>query len=618
MAEFWTGLPNPLRTPVRLDGPYSCGAPAVGYPLFSRPVFAFRSNPDIPVVVASRLVAMASATSSKALLAATAGLLSSSTSSLVHRRPLTCSASTYHPRLAPYPPDLVRWVRREGGFLHPELRIADGGTDGFGLVAAGHIPKGTRLVALPEHLPLRLRWSDGAIGGADRSGSPLFELVNRVPGNALRSLFGAVFWIDLEEHPSLRTPLLSGSSKTVINAPAAQSSDTVAHILDLLLTPHPPTFLSFLFCPSHHVAEELWAMRLGLKLLHERAKSGSFWWPYISNLPEGFNIPIFFSGEDVKNIQYAPVIHQVNKRCRFLLDFEKMAKCMLEDVDPEDHPFCGQDVTSSSLGWAMSAVSSRAFRLHGETLQDGSGDVPMLLPLIDMCNHSFHPNALIVQEENNPDTLVVSEMSIEKDAPITLNYGCLSNDLFLLDYGFVMSPNPYDHVELKYDAILLDAASVAMGAAASSFSSPNDWQKEILSQLNLLGDGALLKVNLGGLELVDGRLLAALRVVLAENMETARQCDVNTLKSLPGEAPLGLSTETAALRTVIALGVIALQHFPTKLMDDESILKGNISDSMKLAVQFRMHKKSMIIDLMRELTRSVKMLSKETLTAVQS
>ena len=53
-------------------------------------------------------------------------------------------------------------------------------------------------------------------------------------------------------------------------------------------------------------------------------------------------------------------------------------------------PFYGQDVNSSSLGWAMSAASSRAFRLHGE--------IPMLLPLIDMCNHSFNPNARIVQE----------------------------------------------------------------------------------------------------------------------------------------------------------------------------------------------------------------------------
>lgn len=52
-------------------------------------------------------------------------------------------------------------------------------------------------------------------------------------------------------------------------------------------------------------------MKLGLRLLQERAAVGSFWWPYISNLPETFSLPIFFSGEDIKNIQYAPLIHQV-------------------------------------------------------------------------------------------------------------------------------------------------------------------------------------------------------------------------------------------------------------------------------------------------------------------
>jgi hypothetical protein len=81
---------------------------------------------------------------------------------------------------------------------------------------------------------------------------------------------------------------------------------------------------------------------------------------------------------------------QVNKRCHFLLEFEKEVQHKLGAVPLQDHPFCGQEINSSSLGWAMSAASSRAFRLHGE--------IPMMLPLIDMCNHSFSPNARIVQE----------------------------------------------------------------------------------------------------------------------------------------------------------------------------------------------------------------------------
>lgn len=91
-------------------------------------------------------------------------------------------------------------------------------------------------------------------------------------------------------------------------------------------------------------------------------------------------------------LTFLTILFQVNKRCRFLLEFEKEVQQKLHTVPLVDHPFYGQDVNSSSLGWAMSAASSRAFRLHGE--------VPMLLPLIDMCNHSFNPNARIVQERS--------------------------------------------------------------------------------------------------------------------------------------------------------------------------------------------------------------------------
>ncbi|KAM0961097.1 hypothetical protein ACFX2I_020415 [Malus domestica] len=461
-------------------------------------------------------------------------------------RPLTCAASASYPaRLAPHPPDLIKWVRREGGFVHEAVKIAQDSSFGLGLVASEEIPKGSELIVLPEHVPLR---------------------------------FGSI---------------------------ESDGGDGVDSVLDDL---------------ARLVPEELWAMKLGLKLLQERAKTGSFWWPYISSLPETFNIPIFFPGEDIKNLQYAPLLYQVNKRCRFLLDFEKEVKHALENLKPNDHPFGGQSVDASSLGWAMSAVSSRAFRLYGKKLRGGNYDIPMMLPLIDMCNHSFNPNAAIVQDQDNRNmkmlVKVVAETEIKENDGLALNYGCLNNDLFLLDYGFVIPSNPYDSIELKYDGALLDAASMAAGVSSPNFNAPSPWQKEILCQLKLDGEAPLLKVCLGGSELVEGRLLAALRVVLADDIETVQKQDLNKLKSMSAEAPLGIANELAVFRTVIALCVIALGHFPTKIMEDESLLSKGVSDSTELAIQFRIQKKSAIIDVMRNLTRRVKLLaSKETATA---
>lgn len=115
-------------------------------------------------------------------------------------------------------------------------------------------------------------------------------------------------------------------------------------------------------------------------------------------------------------------------------------------------------------------------------------------------------------------------------------------------------------------------------------------------------------MTLGGGELVEGRLLAALRVVLSNDEEAVKQHDLETLKSLTVEAPLGISTEVSALRTVVALCVIALGHFPTKIMEDKSLLKQNVSPTTELALQFRIQKKSLIVDVMRDLSKRVKLL----------
>lgn len=480
------------------------------------------------------------ATARKALFTTTVTLLSSSLSrraSSIRSRNLSCSAAfTAATRLAPQPPDLVRWVQREGGFVHRALRVANHPEHGLGVsvsaaAAYGDIPFGDVLIALPSQLPLRLR------------------------------------------------------------RPTSAADDVLVQL-------------------AQQVPDELWAMKLGLRLLQERAKSDSFWWPYIANLPETFTVPIFFPGEDIKNLQYAPILHQVNKRCRFLLEFEKEVQQKLHTVPLVDHPFYGQDVNSSSLGWAMSAASSRAFRLHGE--------VPMLLPLIDMCNHSFNPNARIVQERSvnslDMSVKVLAEKKIKQNEAITLNYGCHPNDFFLLDYGFVITQNPYDQVELSYDGALLDAASMAAGVSSPNFSAPAKWQQDILSQLNLHGEGAVLKVSLGGPDVVDGRLLAALRVLLADDPEAVHKHDLNTLMSLDVQVPLGPTVEASALRTVLALCAIALQHFHTKIMDDQAILGGGPPLITQLAVQFRLQKKFTIVDVMQNISRRIKMLSPQKST----
>lgn len=114
-------------------------------------------------------------------------MLTATAASLAHRRPLTCSAT----RLVPQPPDLIRWVKREGGFVHPNLKIADHASHGLGLLSTEPIANGSDLIALPDHLPLRF-------DPHDEPESALGRLAARVPGSELSSLKSFAFLFDFK------------------------------------------------------------------------------------------------------------------------------------------------------------------------------------------------------------------------------------------------------------------------------------------------------------------------------------------------------------------------------------------------------------------------------------
>jgi hypothetical protein len=120
------------------------------------------------------------ATARKILFTTSSTLLSSSFAR--SRRGLSCSAAAIDaPRIAQQPPDLVRWVQREGGFVHPALRVANHQEHGLGVSAGaadGDIPPGELLIALPGRLPLRLRRPTGTADDV------LVQLAKQVPGKA--------------------------------------------------------------------------------------------------------------------------------------------------------------------------------------------------------------------------------------------------------------------------------------------------------------------------------------------------------------------------------------------------------------------------------------------------
>jgi hypothetical protein len=114
---------------------------------------------------------------------------------------------------------------------------------------------------------------------------------------------------------------------------------------------------------------------------------------------------------------------------------------------------CSDAAMAACAGWALAATTSRAFAV------DGVGKPRAMLPVIDMCNHSFSPNCDISKEADGTIKLV-AECDIASGQQLLLSYGALDNHTLLLDYGFCVPENPYDNVALNVsiDFILVRVA----------------------------------------------------------------------------------------------------------------------------------------------------------------
>jgi hypothetical protein len=188
----------------------------------------------------------------------------------------------------------------------------------------------------------------------------------------------------------------------------------------------------------HRVPAELWGGKLALQLLSHRIVAGpqSPFAAYLEALPIGFpGVPMFFSADELKTLQYPPVTSQITKRCRWLVEFAGQVLDPLRGT-PQD-PFEGVHVDANALGWALAAVTSRAFRIGGM-------DRPAaLLPLIDMANHDFErANAKItgvgggsggVRGSTSGAALcMVATRDVKAGEPVIINYGALPNGEWVL------------------------------------------------------------------------------------------------------------------------------------------------------------------------------------------
>lgn len=312
-----------------------------------------------------------------------------------------------------------------------------------------------------------------------------------------------------------------------------------------LLTVSPEAASPALATLQAEVPAEFWAARLGLALLSERAKGeASFVSEYVALLPAAFTAPLFWSPEAVSLLAYPTARARLLKTAKFVASFGKEQLC----GEAAAEAFGGVTVDADAFGWAITACSSRAFMVS-----DGAR---VLCPVVDLGNHAPKGEASCeVRGTAGGAIEVVALRAIAAGEEVSYCYGAsLSNDDFLLDYGFVPSHNAHDECSLAWEqsgALLQSACDVAGVDGLELGGAPVPWKATAL-RAQLPAQLEQIRITRSG---VCAHAMQACRIAAASDAAALRKCE-------GGQRPLPPGGEAIALRIGSAMTAIALTALP--------------------------------------------------------
>lgn len=85
------------------------------------------------------------------------------------------------------------------------------------------------------------------------------------------------------------------------------------------------------------------------------------------------------------------------------------------------------------------------------------------MPGIDLADHHPNPSCSVINDLASNAFLLVANRKISKGESLTIDYGPLSSDELLSDYGFTVESNPHDRISVNCDYSVLGIVRLAMG-----------------------------------------------------------------------------------------------------------------------------------------------------------
>jgi len=164
----------------------------------------------------------------------------------------------------------------------------------------------------------------------------------------------------------------------------------------------------------------------------EREDNDSPWFPYLSSLPYPAPDPINWGPSLRQQMSGILLAH--------VCEVEQSLLCLAEKLQGI--------VTFEGLKWARGTHRSRRFQdtLCGLSLGDCTGGCGVMIPLLDMANHS--PTADVAWPHNESKVCLRVNYPIAAGQEVFNNYGPKGNEALLFDFGFCLRDNLHDSVSL--------------------------------------------------------------------------------------------------------------------------------------------------------------------------
>lgn len=395
------------------------------------------------------------------------------------------------------------------------------------------------------------------------------------------------------------------------------------------------------------IPDRKWFLRPALQLLQERMKMSSghpsHWRYYLELLPAEYEaLPIFFTGEQLQELQNPELQRLITQRCRDLNELVTL----INESEEGRALFGGQPVSADVLGWCIGTVTSRTNLLSRAGGTPGFG-FRRLVPFVDTCNHSPAGNNTGVLtcepedlEPNQSGAVFTSEAELEGRSlvlranrdisageEITLNYGDRPNEYFLANFGFIPEQNPYDLVKLPLALDLYTkAAEVCLPgdrslewedtekqALLDRHGIPNPWlqnqrlqrgeavldaEEDLFFGIGDYGGGKKARREVFSFrfgedvgEIVDPQLLGFLRILLS----TPEYLEKHSEK--PKDfwcQPLEGPKDIAVAEFILVIGHLLLKIYPTTLSQDKRLLLQEVDPASRAVLRYRIGKKELL------------------------